>query len=332
MTDLNEVRGDDRAIDDCAARWATKRISGDFNKSDELKLREWLNEDPHHARAFEEYLAIAEAGALAGAVSGMQEPANDQTAPVIAAPRRAWLIGAPAVAASLFAAFFMLAPMQEAPSQGERFATSKGETRDFPLPDGSVVTLNTDSALTFSIENGERHAALERGEAFFDVKRDETRPFVVDAGGARATVLGTTFTVRKKPDEAVIHVLSGVVAVRASTDTPNAAGVRLEHGQQVTVASTGSLSGVDRFDPGIVATWRHGYLYFDNTPLKRVVDDLNRYFEPQIELEDDALGDAPVSGRIELDNQDVAIRAISVALSLNTDRSDSGKIIFRADE
>ncbi len=332
MTDSHNDGGDFRRIDDQAAAWAARRLSGAFNKNDEAQFLAWLDADARHSIALAEYMAIADASALAGAAGGLQTPANDETVRRRTPARKAWLIGAPAVAASLFAAFFFIAPMQDGPTQIERFATVRGETRDISLPDGTTVTLNTDTVLTFSADDDGRYATLERGEVFFDVAREESRPFTVDAGDAHATVLGTSFTIRKKQAESVICVISGVVAVRSTADIPDADGVRLGAGQQIVVASTGDVSGINNFDTDIAATWRHGYLYFDKTPLTRVVADLNRYFDPQIELGDAALGDAPVSGRVELADQDIAVRAISVALSLKVDQRDPDKIILQADE
>lgn len=331
MTDSNYEGGDARTIDDCAARWAAKRLSGNFAKADEAKLQEWLDADPQHSAAFAEYLAIADVSTHAGAIGGLKTAANDESGIGAIFPRRAWLFGAPALAASLFAAFVVLGPSRQLPADTNTYATMRGETRDITLPDGSNVTLNTDTVLSFTAKDGERYAALERGEAFFDVARDETRPFIVDAGDARATVLGTSFNIRKEEEESTIFVLSGVVSVQSGARDQSASGVRLAKGQQVSVASSGAVSGVNQFDPGITATWRHGYLFFENTPLTQVIADLNRYFDPQIELEDDALGSAPVSGRIDLKSQDIAIRAISAALSLNASQYDGDTIILRAD-
>lgn len=331
MTDSSNEGGDAQAIDDCAARWAAKRLSGGFTKADEANLQEWLAGDPQHAAAFEDYLAIAEVSTHAGAINGLNTAANDVGGIGAMAPRRAWLFGAPAIAASLFAAFIVLGPARQAPVESNTYATARGETRDIDLPDGSIVTLNTETVLTFTAKDGVRYAALERGEAFFDVERDEERPFIVDAGDARATVLGTTFNIRKDEEESIIFVLSGVVSVRSGARNQDASGVRLAQGQQVSVASTGAVGGVNQFDPGVAATWRHGYLFFDKTPLAQVVADLNRYFDPQIELENDALGSAPVSGRIDLNSQDTAIRAISAALSLKAIEHSSDTIVLRAD-
>ncbi len=332
MTDLQPGRDDLRRIDDQAAAWAARRLSGAFDKDDESRFRAWLDEDARHKAALNEYMAIAETSALAGAVGGLSAPANDEPARNSVSPRRWWRVGAPAIAASLFAAFFFFTASYETPADPERFATVRGETRDISLPDGTTVTLNTDTVLTFDMKGDERHAVLERGEAYFDVAHDKARPFSVDAGDARTTVLGTSFTVRIEDGASFVGVLRGKVAVHSITDGAPTDGLQLEPGQRVAVTSAGAVGGVDTFDTSTAATWRYGYLYFDETPLTHVVADLNRYFDRRVELADDDLGSAPVSGRVELDDQDVAVRAISVALSLKVEQANADKIILRADD
>ena len=332
MTDINTGRDESCEIDSQAAAWAARKLSGAYSKRDESSLNSWLDADPRHAIALAEYLSIAEASALAGAAGGKQQFANDDSVDANRKRRRGLLIGAPALAASLAAGLFFVATIQQSPTKTDRFATAFGETRDVSLPDGSMATLNTDTILTFSDERGERHARVERGEVFFDVAHDETRPFVVVTGDARATVLGTSFTVDRRDGKSIVSVLSGTVEVSPLTETETPSQLRLEAGQMVAVASTGAISAINTFETDIAATWRHGYLHFSQTPLEDVVSDLNRYFSPQITLGDPKLGAAPVSGRIELDDQEVAIRAISVALSLEADRSSAGAIILRADE
>ncbi len=332
MTDLNTGRGELRRIDDQAAAWAAKQLSGVFSKVDEAELGAWLDADPRHSIALAEYMEIAEASALAGAAGGKRRHANDEPA-LDAQPQRRWLqYGVPAIAASLFAAFFVFAVFQSPPSKGERFATALGETREVSLPDGTMATLNTNTVLTYAFVDGERQAKIEQGEVFFDVAHDASQPFIVDAGDARATVLGTSFTVHKETSRSVVSVMSGVVAVTPATKSLRMKSLRLEAGQTVSVNASGAFSTINDFDENVAATWRHGYLFFDQTPLEHVVSDLNRYFIPKIELGNADLGSTPVSGRVELDDQDVAIRAISVALSLEADRTETDKIVLRANE
>ncbi|MEJ1961315.1 MAG: FecR domain-containing protein [Gammaproteobacteria bacterium] len=68
------------------------------------------------------------------------------------------------------------------------------------MRDGSAITLNTDSQLRVALTEAERRVDLKQGEAFFEVAKDSTRPFVVEAGRKRVVAVGTKFSVRRDGD------------------------------------------------------------------------------------------------------------------------------------
>src|SRR3546814_11809300 len=76
-------------------------------------------------------------------------------------------------------------------------ATATGEILRVPLRDGSAVTLNSNSEIDVDFDEGIRHVRLLRGEALFDVAKDSSRPFVVEADSPRVTAVGTSFTVNR---------------------------------------------------------------------------------------------------------------------------------------
>lgn len=84
--------------------------------------------------------------------------------------------------------------------RGDRYSTPIGGMQNIALNDGSHVTLNTDTSLRASLNGDkERHIQLDKGEAFFEVAKDPTRPFVVYAGDKRVMAIGTKFSVRIIP-------------------------------------------------------------------------------------------------------------------------------------
>ena len=93
------------------------------------------------------------------------------------------------------------------------FQSSVGEVRQVDLPDGSTVTLNTDSEISVMLTSEQRLVELHRGEVFFDIQKENSRPFIINTGEQRITVLGTRFTVRKNTaeDSLKISVIEGVV-------------------------------------------------------------------------------------------------------------------------
>ena len=96
---------------------------------------------------------------------------------------------------------------------GERYATPVGGLASVPMPDGSKVTLNTDSQIRIALTDTERRVELGHGEAFFEVSKDPKRPFVVRAGDKRVVAVGTKFSVRREGDDIEIVVTEGKVRV-----------------------------------------------------------------------------------------------------------------------
>lgn len=156
-------------------------------------------------------------------------------------------------------------------------ATSRGETRQVVLPDGSTLELNAGSEVHYSaaFSGRERLIVLEKGEAYFQVVADAARPFVVESGKVRSTVLGTSFDIRAYPEEGRLQVavLSGKVAV---------SGRVLEKGMLVRIDSSGVFDG--RFDTDEeVAAWKTGGLYFKDASFGQIAFDVfNKYNIPLI--------------------------------------------------
>ncbi len=104
-------------------------------------------------------------------------------------------------------AYLALAP------HGNRYTTPVGGVASVPIADGSQVTLNTDSQIRIALTNTERDVELRRGEAFFEVHKDPTRPFVVQIGDKRVIAVGTKFSVRRDGDDVEVVVTEGKVQV-----------------------------------------------------------------------------------------------------------------------
>jgi len=147
------------------------------------------------------------------------------------------------------------------------------------LPDGTLVSLNASSSLSWpeSFGRNARKVQLE-GEAFFTVKRDEDRPFLVNvAEQAQVEVLGTRFSVRSEEDMITVLVEEGKVAF--SPMTKNSSKIILEKQQQAVLSGT-RISRTS-FDANQIS-WHTGTLHFEETPLKDVLISLSRHFGRKI--------------------------------------------------
>lgn len=158
-------------------------------------------------------------------------------------------------------------------------ATSYGETKELILADGTVVVLNSCSKVRFPDRflTDERRIELE-GEGYFQVYKNEDKPFVVHTSRFDIRVLGTSFNVKSYgTDELVsVNVESGKVQV----DMPEAM-IRLRANEQIQInTSTGSYE--KECERKEIAQWRNGTLSFHETPICDVAKELERIYHCSI--------------------------------------------------
>jgi ferric-dicitrate binding protein FerR (iron transport regulator) len=158
------------------------------------------------------------------------------------------------------------------------------------LPDQSVITLNKHAELKYhetSGDGGVRRATL-KGEGFFKIKPDKSKPFVVLVDGIEVTVVGTSFNIRNAVDSTVIIVESGIVNVKKNGET-----LELKKGESLTVPHIGSLP-VKRTTPDrLYNYYRSREFVCDNTPLWKLVEVLNQAYETNIILENRSVRNSP---------------------------------------
>jgi transmembrane sensor len=192
------------------------------------------------------------------------------------------------------------------------YETHASEHHDARLPDGSQLSLGAKSLVWIRYGDQERTVTLERGEAFFEVAKDEERPFVVRAGDATITAVGTAFNVRKTGERVLVAVSEGVVRVKPSAPdrgpvdprTASQASVppvpeqRVAAGEQITLGGMQTASKVRSVDAEATAAWRGGRLEYLGEPLKYVLADVNRYSAEAISLGDPEAGELLVTGTV----------------------------------
>jgi transmembrane sensor len=308
---------DDDLFED-ASRWCLRLC----DSSDPALLaahRTWLAGDPRRAAG------MAEARALLGMMRGaVAEPVGDgvRLRPGSLSPTAVLSRGRQWRTCGLAASLVMAVAAATWLGQGglDRVhgdtITAVGEVRRLQLEDGSVVTLNTNTALKVAYGPQGRAVRLDRGEAFFEVAHDPARPFVVDSPAGSARVLGTAFDVRLAANRARVDVVRGAVGVSDARSGDHAVlragqGAWLE-GRAVREEALG--------DPATTATWRQGRLVFYRQPLSEVVAEIGRYRGGVVHVRGQALRDRPVSGVFDITKPDVAIEGLVETLHLRSAR------------
>jgi len=292
-----------RALDEAEA-WFARRLSGE--DTDQAGFERWLSASPAHFAAWERTCAVwdrvgemAEDGALADfadealASRSVRGKARRSGAVRAARGRRRRRgirrLAAVALAAGLVLAIVMTGMGSYRPQTYVADAGG-GEVR---LPDGTRVRLDVDARLETDVGWWHRNVRLLQGRAVFDVVHDAWRPFVVDAGAGRITVLGTRFQVDREHGQLAVTLVRGSVRIDSPEDRLR---VRLQPDEQARwSASTGQWTQ-SKVDAQAVTSWTQGFLIFHATPLGQAVAEINRYSQRKMRLADPSLGKLELSG------------------------------------
>jgi len=197
------------------------------------------------------------------------------------------------------------------------FATDVGQKRTVTLEDGTVVTLDTNTAIHAREGGKVRLVELDRGQAFFKVAHDRSRPFLVRVAGRTVVAVGTEFGVRLDRGAVAVTLIEGKVRVEAPINGRGDG--RFSRYVQTTELTPGSRLeledgkpwAISEVDPDRDTSWMTDKLVFQDEPLSRVVAELNRYSTRRIVISDVALEGEPVSGSFRTDNIDEALHAIA---------------------
>jgi transmembrane sensor len=197
------------------------------------------------------------------------------------------------------------------------FETGHGEQLSRRLADGSVLHLNTDSAVTIRYGKAERRVMLTSGQAEFEVAHERDRAFRVIAGSAEVLDLGTKFDVRLEHDSTVVTVVEGRVAVGPSpmleklgtniTQNHPPRFVELRADQQISVTEGAWPATPVAVDAQNTTAWLRREIVFDHEPLERVAAEYNRYTAKPIEIATPALRNLQISGVFATDDPDAFI-------------------------
>lgn len=316
--------------DDAAAYWAMRRRSGTMTPPEEQALEAWSRASDENRRALaalEGALAAVEADGGALLAEEFERQLNEAADGGASRRAGALRIAASLAAVTLLSAATLLAVRTFAPPSPPLIAheTEIGEAATVALADGSAAHLNTASKIAVQFSRTERAVDLVAGEAFFEVEKDQQRPFVVRTANAAITVTGTAFDVLSSENRSSVHVVTGVVDVTPRFGPSST----LLAGDMIEIGEDGRASPVMRFDPSLVLAWRGGKARFRDEPLGDVVKSLNRYFSTPIVLDGEALSQLPVTGEFDIRDRDTAVRALALIFGLEA-RDEPARTVLEA--
>ncbi|MCC7246455.1 MAG: FecR domain-containing protein [Saprospiraceae bacterium] len=315
-------------IDDLIA----KELSGEITRDEAAELQRWLGESPDN-QAYKSQLARLWALAPEVKQRDMQhfdtEKALEKVNARIArthTPRMSWRAFMPYAIAAAVALLVTAIYWWQMPDTGQlpiQMATLPTEVQSHTLADGSQITLNRNSGLTVQagFNKKERRLAL-RGEAYFEVAPDKTRPFIVSVNDLEVKVLGTAFNVdnNSDPNRVIISVTHGKVSVQAASIS-----LLLTAGEQAVydkAKQTLTKIEPEQQDPNAMA-YKNKVLRFDAAPLSDVVKALNKVYGVKIEFRNPRLESCRLTARYNDLSIDRVMELIAASFSIKATRQNN---------
>ena len=250
---------------------------GEANTKEGQRVEEWLGESEDHQREFRQLKRRIELGSKRYKY-GVFAPR--QAIQKVIFPAKTHYLRILPVAASIIVLIFGVLWFWNKSSLQETVLLSRtGETKVFYLPDSSRVMLSGDSRLTYNAQFGKTNRELSlRGEAFFQVKRDTSKPFIVETSRMNVKVLGTRFNVNDYDDneEVSTTLVNGSVEIVSGDQQV----FRLVPGEQ----AYGKENKLEKREVNVrlYTSWIDGKFLFNNTELEEIAQQISRWYDVEI--------------------------------------------------
>ncbi len=290
-----------------AAFWYNERLAGDMTDEDDKRFSGWLDQSPAHRSAYD----TVDLGWMIAERVQSDLPQAIQDASSRAWPK--WRRRA-AMAATLFLAILIsvgtlphfIKSADEVTVQN--FQTITGQRSMITLPDGTLVTMDSETELKFSDLKTERKVEMLQGRAFFNVAKNAARPFIVHVDGKTVKALGTAFEVSLDGNQVAVVLAEGKVKVE---DSQLRGSTEMTPGRQLVMRSDRrwTLSNVDVKKE---TSWTGGRLIFMNDPLSQAVADVNRYAKRKLVFVDNHIPPTDIVGIFSAGDIDGFVKALEL--------------------
>jgi len=317
-------------------------FSGDATEKEAEELAEWIKADENNRKAFDKENKLFQLlnkstiersvniddewikfkTAISGSVNSGQEK---YTLPPEQTSRKIWLVRALRVAAVFvilaIGSYFLYPYLGKVEN---RILTASNEIKKASLPDGTKVTLSPGSTIMYPsrFKEEKRKIKLE-GEAYFEVRHDESQPFLIAAGNISVEVLGTSFYVNTNaPGNTVeVKVTTGKVAVYYSDKPENK--IILTAGENTSLSKTeNELPATENMLPSVSEK-----IEFVDQPLSKIVTRLNNIYNADIRLASENLGNCRMTAAFENQSLASVLNVISSTLDVQISRKGNSVII-----
>ncbi len=305
-----------------------KVLSGEASEKESKEMDEWRNTNPDHEKTYLQASYIWEKSSVEAEEEDAEaawlklglrvKKAKEKS--TLFYMRIAAVFLAVSVIGSIFVYLYLFPSMME-------IRTAGNEIKQVELPDGSKVWLNENSSLAFSkkFRGGERKVELH-GEAFFEVIKDPSRPFIIRSQTAITRVLGTSFNLEDygKGEDAVLSVRTGRVAF-SSTQTGEE--LILLANEKASITRIGKVlkeEGINKNE----SAWKDGKLIFKDALLAEVFPVIEKYYHVKLQTENQEIMRCHFTGEFVNASLSQVLDVISKTLQLKYE-SEGNRVMMK---
>lgn len=270
-------------------------LSGESSSDDILSLSEWLNEDKKNKEEFRQLknywdanVALKHPVVPTFSADKLLQQIEIQDKSI--KKRQSWQTYISLIAAVtllfIFSSAFFLYYTNSYVSEYYTLLTDEHKS-DFTLEDGTVITLNKNSRLSYSNKYGKdkRDVKLE-GEAYFEVSKDPDKPFLVEMNGASIVVLGTHFNVKADADSDDITATLVEGSIRFEGAKQN---IVMTPNQQLTFSRSTNKVDIKHVDTDVFTAWKDGLLKYKSIPFIELMEELKNTYKVDIKIDNEEL-------------------------------------------
>ncbi len=316
--------------DDLLVKYLLHEVTHEERK----QVEEWIDADPLNKKYYEDFKLIWEESKRLEAVSTVNEDeawqrfqnkikTNQQKPPVKrigfdwmrVAALFILVVGIAVAAYTLF-------------RQDEIIETIALHSENRPitdtLPDGSVVTLNNYSSLSYPEKFSDTIRSINlQGEAFFNVTPDKKKPFIIHVNDVQIRVVGTSFNVKANKGTTEVIVETGIVQVQRKEKM-----VELKKNERIVVPQKDSVLVKQQVEDKLYNYYRTKEFVCDGTPLWKLVEVLNEAYQVNIQIENKAIRTLPLTTTFYNESLDNILKIISETLFITVSKEDN-KIVLK---
>jgi ferric-dicitrate binding protein FerR (iron transport regulator) len=314
-----------------------KYLLRETTPGEDRQVEAWIAETPGNQRYFDHFKLIWDSSRELAAQSTVSEEDawqrfqnrvktgnTSETGRVRSMGQRisAWRVAATLVATAGILAMIYFLSVKDKDAKAIILATTNTSVAD-TLPDGSVITLNKHSSISYEKAYNKKERAVELdGEAFFKVAHNKNKPFVVHVNGLTVTVTGTSFNIKTINGKTEVIVETGSVQVSNGRQT-----IALTPKQKVVTGGSADSLTKEGVTDQLYSYYRDKVFVCDNTPLWKLVEVLNEAYDAHIVIESKEKRNLPLTATYNNESLDKVLELVAQTLELTVTPNNSRIIL-----